>query len=47
MKLIQCLRSIKEYAFVVSDYPVVITLEDHLKPDVQAKVAQVSLHFSL
>ncbi|CBI22792.3 hypothetical protein VitviT2T_011723 [Vitis vinifera] len=41
VKLIQCLRSIKEYAFVVSDYPVVITLEDHLKPDLQAKVAQM------
>lgn len=46
MKLIQCLESIKENAFVASDYPVVITLEDHLTPDLQAKVAQVSLHFS-
>ncbi|GAB4827595.1 1-phosphatidylinositol phosphodiesterase [Ancistrocladus abbreviatus] len=39
--LIKCLRSIKEYAFSASDYPVVITLEDHLTPDLQAKVAQM------
>ena len=42
MALIKCLTSIKEYAFVASEYPVVITLEDHLTPDLQAKVAQVS-----
>lgn len=39
--LIKCLKSIKEYAFFASDYPVVITLEDHLTPDLQAKVAQM------
>ncbi|CAK8566484.1 unnamed protein product [Lathyrus sativus] len=39
--LIKCLRSIKEYAFVASEYPVVITLEDHLTPELQAKVAQM------
>ncbi|MED6191907.1 1-phosphatidylinositol phosphodiesterase [Stylosanthes scabra] len=39
--LIRCLRSIKEYAFVASEYPVVITLEDHLTPDLQAKVAKM------
>ncbi|WJX32445.1 1-phosphatidylinositol phosphodiesterase, variant 2 [Trifolium repens] len=39
--LIKCLTSIKEYAFVASEYPVVITLEDHLTPDLQAKVAQM------
>ncbi|XP_058787600.1 phosphoinositide phospholipase C 2-like isoform X2 [Vicia villosa] len=39
--LIKCLRSIKEHAFVASEYPVVITLEDHLTPDLQAKVAQM------
>ncbi|CAJ2644062.1 unnamed protein product [Trifolium pratense] len=38
--LIKCLTSIKQYAFVASEYPVVITLEDHLTPDLQAKVAQ-------
>ena len=43
MELLKCLKSIKEYAFVASDYPVVITLEDHLTPDLQAKVAEVSL----
>jgi len=42
VELIRCLRSIKEHAFVASEYPVVITLEDHLTPDLQAKVAEVS-----
>lgn len=41
VKLIKCLKSIKENAFVASEYPVVITLEDHLTPDLQAKWAQV------
>ncbi|MQL79618.1 hypothetical protein Taro_012060 [Colocasia esculenta] len=34
-------RSIKEHAFVASPYPVIITLEDHLTPDLQAKVAEM------
>ncbi|KAF8022150.1 hypothetical protein BT93_G2332 [Corymbia citriodora subsp. variegata] len=41
VELIKCLRSIKEYAFVASEYPVVITLEDHLTADLQAKVAEM------
>ncbi|KAI9073508.1 hypothetical protein K1719_044547 [Acacia pycnantha] len=41
VELIKCLRSIKEYAFSASEYPVVITLEDHLTPDLQAKVAEM------
>ncbi|ONK62497.1 uncharacterized protein A4U43_C07F4540 [Asparagus officinalis] len=41
VELIKCLRSIKEYAFSASEYPLVITLEDHLTPDLQAKVAQM------
>ncbi|MBA0569012.1 hypothetical protein Golob_006476, partial [Gossypium lobatum] len=41
VELIKCLTSIKEYAFVASEYPVVITLEDHLTPDLQAKVAEM------
>ncbi|GMH04198.1 hypothetical protein Nepgr_006037 [Nepenthes gracilis] len=41
VELIKCLRSIKEHAFSSSDYPVVITLEDHLTPDLQAKVAEM------
>ncbi|CAA2934330.1 phosphoinositide phospholipase C 2-like [Olea europaea subsp. europaea] len=40
VELIKCLRSIKEHAFSASEYPVVITLEDHLTPDLQAKVAE-------
>lgn len=43
VELIKCLRSIKEHAFTASEYPVVITLEDHLTPDLQAKVADVSI----
>ncbi|KAL5710255.1 phosphoinositide phospholipase C [Ranunculus cassubicifolius] len=39
--LIKCLRSIKVHAFSKSPYPVVITLEDHLTPDLQAKVAEM------
>ncbi|KAL6011075.1 hypothetical protein ACLOJK_001519 [Asimina triloba] len=41
VELIKCLRSIKEHAFVASEYPVIITLEDHLTPDLQAKVAEM------
>ncbi|GFP97643.1 phosphoinositide phospholipase c 6 [Phtheirospermum japonicum] len=37
--LVKCLKSIKEHAFVKSPYPVIITLEDHLTPKLQAKVA--------
>lgn len=39
--LIKCLKSIREHAFVKSPYPVIITLEDHLTPDLQAKVAEM------
>ncbi|XP_048139386.1 phosphoinositide phospholipase C 2-like isoform X3 [Rhodamnia argentea] len=39
--LIKCLRSIKEHAFVASEYPVIITLEDHITLDLQAKVAKM------
>ncbi|XP_050237048.1 phosphoinositide phospholipase C 4-like [Mercurialis annua] len=39
--LLKCLKSIKQYAFSFSPYPVIITLEDHLTPDLQAKVAQM------
>lgn len=39
--LVKCLKSIKEHAFVKSPYPVIITLEDHLTPDLQAKVAEM------
>ncbi|KAI3731141.1 hypothetical protein L1987_62324 [Smallanthus sonchifolius] len=37
----KCLKSIKEHAFVKSPYPVIITLEDHLTPSLQAKVAEM------
>ncbi|XVF46747.1 hypothetical protein PTKIN_Ptkin03bG0053100 [Pterospermum kingtungense] len=41
VKLIKCFKSIKEHAFSTSHYPVVITLEDHLSPDLHAKVAEM------
>ncbi|KAK1283321.1 Phosphoinositide phospholipase C 4 [Acorus calamus] len=41
VELSKCLKSIKEYAFFASSYPVIITLEDHLTPDLQAKVAKM------
>ncbi|KAL9254110.1 Phosphoinositide phospholipase C 6-like protein [Drosera capensis] len=39
--LIKCLKSIKENAFATSSYPVIMTLEDHLTPDLQPKVAKM------
>jgi len=42
VELLKCLKCIKEHAFVKSEYPVVITLEDHLTPDLQAKVAEMA-----
>ncbi|KAL3579025.1 hypothetical protein D5086_020529 [Populus alba] len=39
--LIKCLKSIRDYAFSSSPYPVIITLEDHLGPDLQSKVAEM------
>ncbi|KNA19651.1 hypothetical protein SOVF_059400 [Spinacia oleracea] len=41
VELIKCLKSIKEHAFSASEYPVVITLEDHLTADLQAKTAEM------
>ncbi|KAJ6810556.1 phosphoinositide phospholipase C 2-like [Iris pallida] len=41
VELIKCLESIREHAFTASKYPVIITLEDHLTPDLQAKVAKM------
>ncbi|BAT86434.1 Phosphoinositide phospholipase C 6 [Vigna angularis] len=37
-----CLKSIKKYAFYKSDYPVILTLEDHLKPKHQDKFAEMA-----
>ncbi|CAH9147476.1 unnamed protein product [Cuscuta epithymum] len=39
--LIKCLKSIKKHAFVKSPYPVIITLEDHLTPELQATAAEM------
>ncbi|KAE8656763.1 Phosphoinositide phospholipase C 7 [Hibiscus syriacus] len=37
----KCLQAIKENAFKTSEYPVVITFEDHLNPNLQKKVAKM------
>lgn len=42
MKLSECLSAIKEHAFHASAFPVVITFEDHLPPNLQVKVAKVT-----
>lgn len=41
VELITCLKSIKDNAFVASPYPVIITLEVHLTPELQCKTAQM------
>ncbi|GLT52019.1 hypothetical protein SLA2020_253830 [Shorea laevis] len=41
VELTECLKSIKDNAFTENPYPVIITLEDHLTPPLQTKVAQV------
>ncbi|KAE8666732.1 Phosphoinositide phospholipase C 4 [Hibiscus syriacus] len=41
VELNKCLTSIKEHAFSASEYPVIITLADHLTLKLQAKVAQM------
>uniref|UniRef100_A0A1J3IM65 Phosphoinositide phospholipase C n=1 Tax=Noccaea caerulescens TaxID=107243 RepID=A0A1J3IM65_NOCCA len=41
VKLGKCLESIKANAFTTSKYPVIITLEDHLTPKLQSKVAKM------
>ncbi|XP_042011547.1 phosphoinositide phospholipase C 2-like [Salvia splendens] len=41
VKLIKCLKAIREHAFAASDYPVIITLEDHLNQELQAVVAKM------
>lgn len=41
VSLEKCLIAIKEKAFSSSEYPVCVTLEDHLTSDLQAKAAEV------
>ncbi|CAI0415841.1 unnamed protein product [Linum tenue] len=41
VSLFKCLKSIRDYAFVRSPYPVIITLEDHLTAELQEKVAEM------
>jgi hypothetical protein len=37
----ECIRALKDYAFVKSSYPVIITFEDHLTASLQAEAAKV------
>ena len=41
VKLIDCFCAIKDYAFSALEFPLVLTFEDHLTPDLQARVAKV------
>nr|KYP52292.1 Phosphoinositide phospholipase C 2 [Cajanus cajan] len=41
VKLKACLNAIKDYAFVASPYPVIITFEDHITRSLQDKVAKM------
>ncbi|GAA0163387.1 phospholipase [Lithospermum erythrorhizon] len=41
VKLVKCLRAIKENAFHASEYPVIITFEDHLNSILRIKVAKM------
>ncbi|KAH7864055.1 hypothetical protein Vadar_025182 [Vaccinium darrowii] len=41
VELSKCLFAIKDHAFSASEYPVIITFEDHLTPSLQAKVANM------
>lgn len=41
VKLRKCLKVIKDHAFHASEYPVLITFEDHLNKKLRAKVALV------
>lgn len=45
VELLECLEAIKEHAFSSSPYPVVLNLENHLTPDLQAKTAMVWIYF--
>ncbi|KAK9059564.1 hypothetical protein SSX86_020268 [Deinandra increscens subsp. villosa] len=44
VKLRKCLKVIKDYAFCSSEYPVIITFEDHLNKSLRAKVATMVTH---
>jgi hypothetical protein len=39
-----CLLAIKDNAFLASDYPVIITIENHLGAELQKKAAMVSFN---
>lgn len=44
MDLLKCLNAIKDNAFQASEYPVVITFEDHLPANLQDQVAEVRVN---
>ncbi|KAJ7283091.1 hypothetical protein O6H91_Y348500 [Diphasiastrum complanatum] len=41
VQLDKCIAAIKEHAFIASEFPVIITLEDHLTPPLQALAAKI------
>lgn len=42
-----CVAAIKDNAFLASDYPVIITIENHLGAELQKKAATVSVKLEL
>ncbi|MFS7908343.1 putative phosphoinositide phospholipase C [Helianthus anomalus] len=42
VRLSKCLKSIREHVFMNSHYLVIITLEDHLTPNLLTKVAEMA-----
>nr|XP_017221975.1 PREDICTED: phosphoinositide phospholipase C 6-like isoform X2 [Daucus carota subsp. sativus] len=43
VRLDKCFQSIRQYAFVKSPYPVIVTLEDHLTPSLREMVAEMAI----
>ena len=41
VSFLECLKVINQYAFVASQYPVIITIENHLPPHLQKEAAKV------
>ncbi|KAL2607971.1 hypothetical protein R1flu_026544 [Riccia fluitans] len=41
VKFSDCIKAIKEHAFVASDYPVIITIENHLPEKLQIEAAKI------
>ena len=43
VKFEDCITAIKDHAFAASLYPVIITIENHLRPEMQIQAAKVKI----